>query len=168
MWRHTGSASWGDRCTLTVVPDDNCRLLGVVVVQPLEMEMAMNRREGDYCRVPLVSANIDLIDTGSDLNRQDQIPNVYLYVGHKRHQRPGDQDFPVYLSYVDTVLQGYRQRHGEAGAHHFLQSTSDWHVPIVNDRDAPRYPRHTPLTGSDRRFIDALLAAHDISITSKF
>jgi len=72
--------------------------------------------------------------------------------------RWGDRDHPVHLTYVDTVLQGFLRDFGEAGARRFMATTDGWHVPILDDRAAPRYPRAQCLSDRERSFVDRLLA----------
>ena len=62
------------------------------------------------------------------------------------------------LSYIDVVVQGYLAEYGPDGAERFFETTGGWDVPILNDRAAPLYPRHTMLSGSERTFVDAALA----------
>jgi len=58
------------------------------------------------------------------------------------------------LSYLDVVVQGYEQVFGEAGVAAFFASTDGWDAPILNDRDAPQYPRHQPLATVQRDLVD--------------
>lgn len=64
---------------------------------------------------------------------------------------------PILLSYVDVVAQGYMKLYGETGAENFFATTSGWDAPVLDDRAAPRYPRHQPVTPEERAFVDEQL-----------
>lgn len=153
-WRHSGDTAFGRRCTLTVFADADCAIDGVVIALPQTELPALDRREAQYDRVPLEAASLDWLD-----GRPDGWPLPCLYVGRAEYRRPGDRDFPVLLSYVDVVLSGFMRVFGAAGAERFLASTSDWHVPVLDDRAEPRYPRAQALDADERRFVDRALAA---------
>jgi len=70
-----------------------------------------------------------------------------------RHHPPND-DNPILLSYLDTVVQGFLTEFGEAGVAHFFESTDGWHAPILDDRARPIYPRHQPLRAEERALVD--------------
>ncbi len=67
-------------------------------------------------------------------------------------------DYPIMLSYLDVVVQGYLQVFGEDGVRHFFDTTSDWQ-PILNDRADPQYPRHQSLSRAEQDLVDHHLAA---------
>lgn len=66
-------------------------------------------------------------------------------------------EFPILQSYIDVVMQGYLTVFGKEGAKRFIDSTLGWRGYILNDRDAPIYPRHTKITDVERSIIDQLL-----------
>ena len=66
---------------------------------------------------------------------------------------------PILLSYLDTVVQGFRAVFGPDGAAAFFATTDGWDAPVLDDRAAPRYPRAQRLTGAERALVDRLLAA---------
>ena len=57
---------------------------------------------------------------------------------------------PIPLSYLLCVLQGYLSLYGFDGVLRFINSTVGWHVPFLDDRADPRYPR--PIDLSDDEF----------------
>ena len=73
---------------------------------------------------------------------------------------------PILLSYVDVVFQGYLREFGTEGLARFIATTDGWEAPILNDRAAPRYPRHQPLGDDERRMFDASLRALDVTIVT--
>jgi hypothetical protein len=68
-----------------------------------------------------------------------------------------DVPAPILMSYLDVVVQGYLREFGQAGAEDFFATTDGWDIPVLDDRAAPRYPRHQALTGDERALVDALL-----------
>ncbi|MEL6681316.1 MAG: gamma-glutamylcyclotransferase family protein [Pseudomonadota bacterium] len=65
---------------------------------------------------------------------------------------------PILLSYIDVVVQGYLDVFGEEGVAHFFETTGDWQA-VLNDRSAPRYKRHVPVTTKEQALVDHHLAA---------
>ncbi len=65
---------------------------------------------------------------------------------------------PIYLSYIDVVVQGYLRVFGQSGAAAFFDTTDGWDRPVIDDRAAPRYPRHQKLTPAERALVDEHLA----------
>jgi len=76
-----------------------------------------------------------------------------------RHAAPAGVIHPLRLSYIDVVVQGFLEIFGEAGAERFFDSTAGWNAPVIDDRAAPLYARHRPLTDRQRGVVDAHLAA---------
>jgi len=62
------------------------------------------------------------------------------------------------MSYLDVVIQGYLRAFGQDGALRFFETTDGWGSPILNDRAAPRYPRHQALRPDETAFVDEQLA----------
>ena len=62
------------------------------------------------------------------------------------------------MSYLDVVVQGYLRTFGPDGALRFFETTDGWGSPILNDRAAPRYPRHQQLDPDETHFVDTQLA----------
>jgi len=70
-------------------------------------------------------------------------------------QVPTDE-YPIALTYVDTVLAGCLT-HGVEFAKEFLRSTANWEYPFINDRDKPRFPRRAEISDSKILVINRLL-----------
>jgi hypothetical protein len=66
---------------------------------------------------------------------------------------------PILLSYIDAVLQGFLDEYGPGGPDHFATTTDGWHIPVLNDRARPRYPRAQALSDAQRARVDAVLSA---------
>ena len=65
-----------------------------------------------------------------------------------------DVQKPILQSYLDVVFQGYLDHFGEDGIASFIATTLDWDRPILNDRDAPLYPRAQNLSLRELKIID--------------
>jgi hypothetical protein len=79
------------------------------------------------------------------------------FVASREARRWATPGWPVCLSYVDCVLQGYLREFGEGGLDRFVASTEGWERTFVDDRDRPLYPRHVKLKPRERCAIDARL-----------
>ena len=127
---------------LTAVPVDGAEISGLVARVPGADWAALDERERAYARHPITVAG-----------RSD----VAIYAVEPRHCE--DAEHPILLSYLDTVVQGFLAEFGEAGARDFFATTRNWHLPLVDDRAAPIYPRATVLTAAEQDFVDREYAA---------
>lgn len=131
---------------LSVIPDTDTTLKGVIAGVPNSDWAALDKREAAYVRKdvsPLVSHNGPHNETA-------------VYQVDAPHSQRADH--PILLSYLDVVVQGYADLFGEAGVAHFFETTDGWDAPISDDRGAPVYPRHQPTTTQERARVDRFLA----------
>ena len=84
------------------------------------------------------------------------LPDTVTYVSG--NHVPADEVHPIWLSYVDTVLEGFFALGGIVSVEAFITTTDGWDAPIVDDRIDKRYPRATTLSRDTEREIDGLLA----------
>ncbi|QIE45572.1 gamma-glutamylcyclotransferase [Pseudohalocynthiibacter aestuariivivens] len=146
VWRHTDLRSIA---YLTVMPDADSVIDGLIAGVPGDDWLALDEREGAYDRI---HAAHQVCHTLS------HTPQIALYtIPEGKHGRPTDAH-PVLLSYIDVVVQGYLQEYGQAGAQRFFDTTDGWDVPILNDRANPIYSRHCVLSPEERSFVDDCLA----------
>ena len=145
---------------LTVVPDRGAEIAGLVAAVPGADWAALDLRETGYARHLVVDLAVDaaapLIGPGPAPANAPGIGEVQIYAVEERHAEEGAH--PILLSYLDTVIQGYLEVYGEAGARAFFDTTAGWHLPLLDDRAAPAYPRATQLTPAERAVVDANLA----------
>ncbi|RKF13942.1 gamma-glutamylcyclotransferase [Roseovarius spongiae] len=152
VWRHTDLRQVA---YLTVVPDADCAIDGLIAGVPGGDWKALDIREGAYDRVPA---------DGQVRHALGPDARIAVYtIPEGKHGRP-TRAHPVLLSYIDVVVQGYLREFGEAGARRFFETTQGWDVPVLNDRAAPAYPRHCALSPQERAFVDAQLAALPVRI----
>lgn len=144
-WRHTDLRPVS---FLTVVPDAQSTIDGVIATVPGADWAALDLREGAYDRVPAS----DQVEHGLD-----PALDIAIYAIPANRHAPPTTAHPILMSYLDCVFQGYLHRYGWDGVTGFIATTDGWHAPILDDRDAPRYPRHQPIDAEDRsRFNDLL------------
>lgn len=146
-WRHTDLRPVA---FLTAIPDPDCEIEGMIAHVPHDNWDALDQREWAYDRLPVSGA------VTHDLTRPAEIA-VYA-VPEGKHTVPTEA-YPILLSYIDVVVQGYLRVFAPQGADRFFATTEGWHVPILNDRAEPRYPRHQILTPEETAFVDDRLRA---------
>lgn len=153
-WRHTDLRPVA---FLTAIPDANCTIEGLIAQVPNDDWDALDQREWAYDRVGV-----------KDHIRHDlpKTPDIAVYCVPEARHSAGSQVHPVLLSYIDVVIQGYLREFGEPGAARFFATTSGWDTPVLNDRKAPKYPRHQHLTRAETDYVDDQLAALSVQITN--
>jgi len=154
VWRHTDLRPVA---FLSIVPDPDTTIDGLIAHVPNDDWAALDQREWAYDRIPATKSVQHPL--------ADDIEIAVYAVPEARHAAPSAR-YPVLLSYVDVVVQGYLHEFGSEGAAHFFATTDGWDAPILNDRAAPRYPRHQNLTTAETTFVDTHLAAHSAHITN--
>ncbi len=146
-WRRTWlGTSLREVAYLTAVPSSDSEISGLIAAVPGADWTALDERERAYARHPVAAL---------DHGHTDE-PLVQIYSVEEVHR--DEAPHPILLSYLDTVIQGYLAEFGEIGAKKFFDSTSGWHLPVLDDRAAPIYPRATLLSESERNFVDQNLA----------
>ncbi|QYX57122.1 gamma-glutamylcyclotransferase [Roseovarius sp. SCSIO 43702] len=151
-WRHT---SLREVAYLTVVPDEASVIDGLIAAVPADDWAALDEREGAYDRV---KASHQVI------HELDHAPEIAVYSVPDGLHRAPDEKGPVLLSYIDVVVQGYLAEYGEEGVVRFFETTDGWDAPILNDRAAPRYPRHQSADADLRDLADQHLRKVGASI----
>jgi len=130
---------------LTGVPCANSEIDGLIAAVPGADWQALDLRETGYDRLP---------SDGAVQHEMEALPEISVYAVPASTWVLGGERQPILLSYLDVVVQGYSQVFGEAGVAAFFASTDGWDAPILNDRDAPQYPRHQQLATVQRDLVD--------------
>ena len=152
VWRHT---KLREVAYLTVVPDPQAEIDGLIAQVPQDDWAALDIREAAYDRIAAAHQVAHPLP--------DQ-PQIALYaIPEGKHGHPSEAG-PVLLSYIDVVVQGYLREFGEAGALRFFDTTSGWDAPVLDDRADPIYARHQRLGASERGFVDDQLEARAVRI----
>lgn len=144
-WRHVEGRTVA---FLTAVPDPASEIDGLVAGVPDDAWDALDLRERSYLRE--VASNV-----AHALGEEAQ---VWLYHAPSHLHRPHSEAHPILLSYLDAVVQGFFREYGAEGVRRFFATTDGWDAPILNDRAAPRYPRHQPLTAEETELSDSCLS----------
>ncbi len=150
-WRHTTTRPVA---YLTAVPDDTSDIDGLIAEVPHADWADLDHRERAYDRVRAAGVS-------HPLNRPAEV-HIY-WVPEDKHE-PASHAHPILLSYLDVVVQGYLREFGEAGVERFFNTTDGWDGPVLNDRDAPRYARHQPLSAFEHGLVEAHLTARSVEV----
>ena len=145
-WRHTDLRQVA---FLTAIPAPGVEIEGLIAHVPRNDWRALDQREWAYDRVPATDA------VTHDLPRPAEIA---VYAVPEDRASAASARHPILLSYLDVVVQGYLREFGPEGAARFFATTEGWDAPVLNDRAAPRYPRHQPLRAEESEFVDRWLA----------
>lgn len=151
IWRHLPER---DLATLSVVKDPATQIDGLIAGVKAADWPALDAREFCYERCDVTPA----------VTHQAQV-NGTIQMYEVTAQEQQDTQHAILLSYLDVVVQGYLQVYGEDGVAAFFATTSGWDAPILNDRVAPRYPRHQVLSDAEQSLVDAHL--HDLAAQVK-
>lgn len=152
IWRYT---TLREVAYLTVVPDPDSAIDGLIAPVPDADWEALDYRERAYERVPATH------QITHDLHHE---PDIAVYAVPGDHHAASGPDHTLLLSYIDVVVQGYLHEFGPEGAARFFATTDGWEAPVINDRAVPRYPRHCRLTPDETALVDANLEALQVHI----
>ncbi|MDO6726210.1 gamma-glutamylcyclotransferase family protein [Cognatishimia sp. 1_MG-2023] len=142
VWRQT---TFAPRPILTAEPYAGSEIDGLIAHVPNNDWQALDAREHAYDRVLVTEA-------AQHSAAAESVLATYTVPMDKYPPAPTPR--PIYLSYLDVVIQGYLQEFGETGALDFFATTSGWDAPIRDDRADPIYPRHQCLSMQERVFVD--------------
>ncbi|MDC0738976.1 gamma-glutamylcyclotransferase [Cognatishimia sp. SS12] len=141
VWRQTATFQ---RPILTIEPALGVEIDGARAAVPGGDWRALDAREHAYDRV--------LLEGGTPHG------GLATYViGAQKYAAP-DALHPIFLSYLDVVLQGFFNEYGRDGLRRFCDTTRGWEAGIRDDRRAPQYPRHQRLTPQERALVDQEIA----------
>ena len=144
IWRHT---SLRPVAYLTVVPDADSEIDGLIAAVPGDDWAALDERERAYARH----------DVSHAVAHDGPEAPCAVYRVSEGLIEPASGAAPILLSYLDTVAQGFLKVHGDAGLAAFFATTAGW-GPIRDDRAAPVYPRAQALSAEEREAVDRHLA----------
>lgn len=147
MWRNT---TLKELAILTIVQDPDCDIDGLIAQVPENDWSALDQREINYTRTALSSGTISH-------DHPDQI-EVQVYETRTDRDAPSGTRHPILMSYLDIVVQGYFREFGAQGVADFFATTSGWDAPVLNDRNAPQYPRYKTQTAQELALTDGHLA----------
>lgn len=134
-WRHTTRRPYA---YLSVMPDETTSIDGLIARVPQNDWAALDIREAGYRRQTLRADAIE--------HERQETAQVQIYQAHTETDITGRVCYPILLSYLDVVVQGFRDVFGEDGVANFFTSTEGWEAGILDDRAAPIYSRAQNLT----------------------
>lgn len=107
----------------------------------------------DWAALDIRETGYDRIDISQQLGGQTAVYQV-----PPRNYGPETPAFPILMSYLDIVVQGFLQIYDEAAVARFFETTEGWNRPILNDREKPAYPRYHHLSKAEMDLVDHHLA----------
>ncbi|MQY43767.1 gamma-glutamylcyclotransferase [Epibacterium sp. SM1969] len=137
-----------DMAFLSVIANPNTAIDGLIAAVPGADWDALDDREFAYERLQ-ASSNVH--------HKHPRARDIQVYAVPESPYNQIQPAYPVWLSYLDVVVQGYLQVFGEAGVAAFFQSTSGWDRPFIDDRAAPLYPRAQVLSPQEQALVDHYL-----------
>jgi len=159
-WRVCGRGEDGQgRCALSVREAPGAEIWGVMAREPRTRLPDLERREKRYVKVESIG-----VAFRCEAQQQQGPEDLFLFKAAPEHRRWGCETNPILQSYLDCVLAGYYRTWGEIGINHFLDTTEGWHVPVLQDRHQPHYPRPVSLAPDLADLVDNKLKGHGISI----
>lgn len=146
VWRHSTLRSVA---FLSIEPWEGAEIDGLLADVPEAEWRALDHRERAYARRDV-----------AELTRHDGPEGpVLVYEVRHGHIAPPDTAHPILLSYVDVVVEGYLDHFGAPGLERFVASTAGWEAPVLDDRAAPVYGRHTAPGRPVLEAVDSVLGA---------
>jgi glutathione-specific gamma-glutamylcyclotransferase len=140
-WRVCGEGEDGQgRCALTVREEPDAEIWGVLAREPRTRLLGLEKREKRYEKIEAIGAAF-----ACEARSKPGPKGLFLFKASPEHRRWGSETHPILQSYLDCVLAGYFKIWGEVGIDHFLRTTDGWHVPVLQDRIRPHYPRSIEL-----------------------
>ena len=129
---------------LSVEPDPQTTVEGLIAAVPGADWDALDAREFGYDRIS---------SGGAVAHDVLPAPDMAHYSIAPQHRQSGGAH-AILLSYLDVVVQGFLREYGTEGVTRFFDTTHGWDTPVLNDRAAPAYPRHQPLTPQEKALVD--------------
>ena len=150
---------------LTVVQDPSTTIDGLIAAVPDADWDALDEREYGYARHDSEQA------VAHNLNPAPNIAHYAIPIA----ETGVAGDHVILLSYLDVVIQGFLREFGIDGVAQFFATTDGWDTPVLDDRDAPLYPRHQALTSTEISLVDNHLSQlsarikqrHETAFTAK-
>ena len=143
-----------DIAFLSVQPSDRSEIDGMLVEDCSSVLPELDIREALYDRHNLETAMLSFTDkevrTANATSNTDAAPH-YIYVAQDEYRTAVLQSPPVILrSYLDAVMQGFLRAFGENGLSRFVETTAKFHFPVLEDREAPIYPRSVKISNDEK------------------
>jgi len=146
-WTHFYDAPRDPGRSLSIREDPSSQIAGMIVELQEGALARLDERERGYDRLELDGRDFRL-------SNGQRLDSVYVYRSHSVMPDNGLQTHPILRSYMDVVMQGYRDNFGEQGLADLLTTTDHWSGAMRQDRDAPIYPRAVDLRPGEADLFD--------------
>ncbi|SRR5579871_2533119 len=148
-WGHCVDTPLGPGCVLTAAERAGSRIQGILICCDAADLMQVDAREAGYDRVELLRR--DVLSSISNLPEK-----LYIYKSKSSHYRAGGADYPIWFSYAEAVLHGFLSVFKAEGVDRFIESTTGWTAPVIDDRDNPQYRRSLKklISAEDKLYIE--------------
>ncbi|WP_421133553.1 gamma-glutamylcyclotransferase [Alteromonas sp. A079] len=127
---------------------------------PTSINPRLREREKDYQFVQVPHHAISFSSDDAGAMARGALEKHTYWLCETLACEPATAQYPVHQTYIDTCLSGCLEHGGAKEAKAFIDLTSHWQHPRVNDRNAVKYPRAAHVSDAVRSEIDALLTAH--------
>jgi len=158
QWLARPNNSFGKVVLLSVKPCKNSEIDGLVVLDHARNQASLDERERNYDRHIVAEDNVvkhELHANGTLDNGSKQSTSIYVATPFRQ---PDDySEYRILRSYLDAVMQGYLNKFGEEGVRRFVNTTDNFEVGILEDRDNQRYPRSVTTTVKEQKLFDQLV-----------
>lgn len=157
VWRARPDMPGFPAALLSIRRDPEAVTDGLLVFDRPEHLAAVDVREARYNRIALAPEEL-LLDHPLPENCR-----AYVYVAQE--DIPPHPEPPLILrSYLDAVLQGFLEVHGEEGVRRFVAETEGFEFGFHDDRAGPLYPRAVSLNAGEADFFEMLLSGTAVRI----
>ncbi len=146
-WRHTTRRPYA---YLSVMPCETTSIDGLIARVPQNDWAALDEREAGYSRQTLANHAVE--------HARADATEVQIYQAHQETDITGRVFYPILLSYIDVVVQGFRDVFGEEGVASFFSTTEGWNAGILDDRSAPIYSRAQRLSPLETELVNHHIA----------
>ena len=154
-WSHGIVTPRGRVCALSIAPSVSTTIQGLALTCDDGTLREMDEREIGYSRVQVPAHT--WVESGVPLETP-----CWVYIGGAAHRVASQQEYPIWLSYLITVLVGYMELGGPLGLEEFFRTTVGWETPILDDRDNPKYSRAVHLSAEEDEDIQRFLSDHSL------
>ncbi len=141
-------------CALTVTPREGVSIRGAMLREPAWRLAELEKRERRYDKFDGIGS---AFRSSAAHEAPQGLDRAFLFKAKASHYRWGDAQCPILQTYLDCVLAGFHSHWGEEGVRHFFETTDGWHVPVLQDRRRPLYPRAVELSPELARYFDECL-----------
>lgn len=149
----TGALGQKNIALLSIHRARDCSINGMLVVDRMANLPLVDEREAGYDRIAVDVSQLEILGAAEPGFQSLEIPGqVFVYVARECNDVPDTG--PLLQSYLDAVLQGFRNEFGDQGVSHFIESTSGFERAMITDRNAPLYPRSVMLDEAEKALFD--------------